>query len=226
MAEIIAGILEKDLAAIERKLALVTPYASWVQIDVMDNTLVPNETFHDIEKLAPIVRRYAAAGIGFEAHLMVAKPETYVKPLAEAGFTRIIAQVECDEPREFLAEARSFDVEVGLALDGDTDIDAVEPMLDEVDCLLVMTIDMGASGKDFRPETLSKVKDIRRNLPDLPIEVDGGINPETAKLAAEAGATRILSTSYIVRDPGHVADAFEELRMAAEHQSVFVGSSE
>lgn len=226
MADIVGGITEKELKSIDRKIALIGPHTGCVQIDFIDNTIIPGETFHDLEKLAPVIRAHADENITFEAHLMVTHPETYVKPLAEMGFTTVISQVESDAPREFIAEARAYELEVGLGVDADTDIEVVEPFLEDIDLLLIMTVEAGASGREFRPELLEKVRAVRRNLPDLPIEVDGGINPDTIKVAADAGATRFLSTSFIAKHPNSVSEAVAQLRESAGIERVFIGSSD
>ncbi|MBI5449069.1 hypothetical protein HY948_02005 [Candidatus Gottesmanbacteria bacterium] len=209
MIDVIPGILEKDFAEIERRVGLVTPYVSWVQIDIADNTLVPNETFLDFEKF-----RIYPEKVSFEGHLMVADPEKYIRPLANAGFKRLIAHVESHDPRRFLDEATYESVEVGIAIDGPTELDVVEPFLESVDVVLVMTIEAGFSGQVLMPETLEKIKKIHEHFPDLVIEVDGGINDKTAKLVKDAGATRLVSTSYLFRDPAHIASAIESLKNA------------
>lgn len=212
MIDIIPGILEKDFSEVERRVKLVAAYVSWVQIDVADNTLVPNETFLKFDQFVQLGKLDKAPSL--EAHLMVAEPEKYIRPLADAGFKRLIAHVEAHDPRRFLDEAKYESVEVGLAIDGPTDLEQIEPFLEEIDVVLVMTIEAGFSGQQLMPETLEKIKTIRRNFPDLPIAVDGGINDKTARLVRDAGATRLVSTSYLFKDPANIAAAIERLKTA------------
>ncbi len=215
MIEVIPGILENDWNEIERKITLVAPFVECVQIDVADNTLVPNTTFLDVAKFEALINSCLSikkSKLLLEAHLMVANPETYIKPLADAGFKRLIAHVEAHDPRLFLDQAQYEHVEVGIAIDGPTEFEHVEPFLGEVDCVLVMTIEAGFSGQPFLIETLEKIKTIRTNIPDLPIEVDGGINDQTARLVIEAGATRLVSTSYLFKDPERIAAAIARLK--------------
>lgn len=213
MVEVIPGILEKEWAAIERKLTLVAPHVSWVQIDVADNTLVPNTTFLDFAKFVQLDKLdQSLSHLSLEAHLMVANPEKYVKPLCDAGFKRLIAHIEAHDPRLFLDAAQYEHVEVGVAIDGPTELEQAEPFLGEVDTVLVMTIEAGFSGQAFMTETVEKIKLIHQNFPDLPIEVDGGINDKTAKIAVDAGATRLVSTSYLYKDPANIARAIERLK--------------
>jgi len=206
MIDVIPGILAKEWIPIQERIKLVEPYVEWVQIDVADNTLVPNTTFLDFPKFLTISRPF------LEAHLMVANPEKYIKPMADAGFKRLIAHVECHDPRVFLDQVKYEHVEVGVAIDGPTELDQVEPFLDEVDVVLVMTIEAGFSGQPFLSENLEKIKTIHQNFPDLPIEVDGGINDKTAQLVVEAGATRLVSTSYLYKSPGQIAHVIDRLK--------------
>jgi ribulose-phosphate 3-epimerase len=158
MIDIIPGILEKEWLRIEERLKLVAPHVDWVQIDIADNTLVPNETLLDFsnfseEKLSPELRH-----LSFEAHLMVANPEKYIKPLVDAGFKRIIAHVECIDPRIFLEKAKYEHVEVGIAIDGPTELEIIEPFLDQFDMVLVMTIEAGFSGQEFMQDTVENCR--------------------------------------------------------------------
>jgi ribulose-phosphate 3-epimerase len=210
MIDVIPGILEFELSEIENKVNLVASHVDWIQIDFMDGSLVPNKTFMDIDKLKNIISSHPA--VSFEAHLMVANPEKYVESLSKVGFKRLIAHVEANDPRLFLDQVKYESVEVGLALDGSTEIDQLEPLLEELDTILIMTIEAGSSGQMFLPESVEKIKSIREILVDIPIEVDGGINETTARLARDAGATRLVSTSYIFKDPRHIADAVSELK--------------
>jgi ribulose-phosphate 3-epimerase len=192
---------------IEERLRLVTGVVDWVQIDVADNTLVPNTTFLDFAKFTPYSKE-----ISLEAHLMAASPEKYIKKLVDAGFKRLIAHVEAHDPRLFLDQVKYEHAEVGIAIDGPTEFETVEPFLEEVDFVLVMTAEAGFSGGAFLPECVEKIKSIHSYLPDLPIEVDGGISDTTARLVCDAGATRLVSTSFIFKDPANVASAIERLR--------------
>ncbi len=208
--DVIPAVVESDWDALEQKVALVAPFAPWVHINISDGSIGASETFSDIAKLSDLTARYP--GVSFEAHLLVANPEKYVRPLADGGFTRIIAHIESNDPRRFLDEAKYDEVEVGMALDGATEIDQVEPFLEEIDFVVVMTAEAGASGGTFLPETVEKIKLIRQNFPDLPIEAVGGITDASVKAVKDAGATRIVATDYIFKDPQHVAEAIETLK--------------
>ena len=210
MIDVIPGIgPQKDRKIIEERIRLITPYTQWIQLDFADNTIVPNETFMDFASFKPFSEK-----LSLEAHLMVATPEKYIKPAADAGFKRLIAHVEAHDPRLFFEQAEYEEVEVGIAVDGPTEFEAVEPYLEEADFVLVMTVEAGFSGGKFLPECVEKIKTIHNYLPDLPIEVDGAINDQTARLVKEAGATRLVATSFIFGDPANIASAIEHLKNA------------
>lgn len=207
MIDVIPSILEKDFSEIERKLKLVAPYAPWVQIDFADGTLFPNQTFLKIEEFKELTKIAS-----LEAHLMVANPEKYIQPLVAAGFKRLIAQVEAHDPRLFLEEAHFESVEVGLAIDGPTPIEQVEPFLEELDFILIMLAEAGANGLELQSENVEKIRAIRQHYPDLQIAVEQGINDQTAKVVVDAGASRIVSSSYLFQNPENIEQMLKNLR--------------
>ncbi len=215
--EIIPSILEQDWDHIVRKVSLVAPYVDWVQIDFSNATLVPTQTFFDIPTFKELIQKYDQHDNGhpmhFEAHLMVTSPEKYVRQLAQAGFERIIAQVEAADPRLFLEETKLESVEAGLAMDSGTEVSELEPFLEELDVVLVMMAEAGGKGP-LQIENIEKVRALRQHFPDLSIEAEDGITPQTAKLLVTAGATRLVPTSFIFKntDPATVASAIEHLK--------------
>lgn len=210
---VIPIILAKDLEELIAKAQSAAPYTDWIQVDVADNSFVSNKTFIDFSSLAGDARwKKLVQKVSFEAHLMVNKPLDYVKALINAGFKRLIAHIECNDQREFIADAHTYECEVGLAIDTDTEYEVIEPFLEELDMVLVMTVDAGFSGQAFQPDTTEKIRQIRREYPDIPIEVDGGITPETARIAKDAGATIFGANTYIFKDPLKIKEAIAKLR--------------
>lgn len=210
--QIIVNIFESDLDELLDKAELVADHVEWIQIDIADNTLVSNESFRDFIKLKNEPRWKRLLEMAqFEAHLMVDKPCDYLPDLIEAGFTRVIAHVECQDPREFIEEALSYECEVGLSIDADTEVEALAPFLEELDVMHVMTVDAGFSGQPFRADTVEKIRTIHKEFPTLPIEVDGHMNPDTAKVVKDAGATRIGATTFIFEHEDGVEQAIQEL---------------
>lgn len=192
MVEIIPAILDKDFSEIEKKIHLVEGLVSWVQIDLADSTLVPNTTFLDPAPFANL-----KTPLNLELHLMVKDPLRYVERFVKAGFRRFFAHIEGDYVDEYIAKCYQLGVEVGLAIDGPTLFTKIHPYLDNMDCVLVMAIEAGASGRPFREDTIEKIKKIREIDLEIPISVDGAMNEENVKKVIEAGATRINSNSYI-----------------------------
>lgn len=208
MIDVIPGIFEKELELIQEKVDLAKHDVSWLHIDIADNTLVENESFRDFSKWKTQMPEH----ISFEAHLMVTNPEKYIKPLCDAGFKRLIAHIESQDPRRFLDMAEYEEIEVGLAIDGPSEFEMIEPFLEAIDVALVMTIEAGFSGQPFLPETVEKIKTIHQNVPDIIIAVDGGINQTTGKICVEAGASRLISTSYLFSNKTLFKEHLTELR--------------
>lgn len=211
MIDIIPGILETEWSEIESKVKLVAPLVPWVQIDVADGTMVPTTTVLKFDQFDQLVKLDQLSHVSFEAHLLVASPEIYIRKLSDAGFKRVVAHVEAHDPRVFIDEAKFESFEVGLALDAPSDLELLEPFIEEVDFVLLMMNEAGVKDQPFQEEQIEKIIDLHRHLPDLAIEVEGGIDARTAKLAREAGATRIVSTHYIFSDPQNIQSAIQKL---------------
>jgi ribulose-phosphate 3-epimerase len=185
------GTENKEWSDIEKKVDLIRPFAKTIHIDVVDGIYSPNTTFADPTDFAKITKEFTC-----EIHLMVEEPINHLKKWADVGFQRFIGQIEkMSNQEEFVAEAQLLG-EVVLALDKQSDVDALQVPLDDLDGLLVMTIQAGFSGQKFEEALLEKVKKLRAQT-TLPIEVDGGMNDETALIAAAAGANRFVATSFL-----------------------------
>jgi len=251
MVEVIPAILEKDFAEIEKKIHLVEGLVSWIQIDIADNTLLPNTTFLDPEPFAQFTTSVFKTGdakegvptgaslvlnppqagdfeakvgklsrqdpLNFELHLMVKDPLRYLERFASVGFKRFYAHVEGDYVDEYIEKCNQLGVEAGLAIDGPTPFDRIHKYLDNLDCILVMAIEAGFSGRSFRDDTIEKIKKIREADLEIPISVDGAMIPENAKKVTTAGATRINSNSYIFQSPD-VKIAIEKLKSIEDNR--------
>lgn len=208
MTEVIPGILDENEEELERKVMLAALSAPRIQIDISDETLTSVKSLTDFLSLQRIMRPYREREFRFDAHLISRKPELFLPALTDAGFTSVAAPVECDDPREFIADARTHEIEIGLTLDLDTGVEVVEPFLEEIDFVLVMGTEVDTKGQVFQPDVLEKIKTIHRNFPDLPIAVEGGMTPKTAHIVSEAGATRIIGTSYLFDGKHTFPDAY------------------
>lgn len=171
----------------------------WVHIDVMDGHYVPNLTFGPpiISAIRPLTK------LPFDVHLMVEKPEKLLDQYIAAGADRItVHQEACTHLHRTIYSIKDKGLPAGVALNPGTDIQSLIPVLDDVDLILIMTVNPGFGGQSFIPYSCQKIKELRqllakRNLNHIDIQVDGGINASTAKLVKDAGANVLVAGNYI-----------------------------
>ena len=171
--------------------------AEALHLDVMDAHFVPNLSFGpDVVALA----KRTAPGFYRNVHLMMSRPDLYLDTFAQAGAQTIQIHVEadCDIHRE-LRRIRALGLRNAIVLNPETPVERLEPYLAEVDEILVMTVHPGYGGQSFIAECLTKVACLRARLPSVDIMVDGGVNGETAVLAAKAGANQFVAGSYLFK---------------------------
>lgn len=177
--------------------------ADWFHLDIMDGVFVPNISFGPAVVEA---MRSVASDAYFDVHLMCVEPETLFEAFAKAGANSLTVHVELGErARELMRRIRSMGLNVGLAINPPTDIATIEPFLEEPDLILAMTVNPGFGGQKFIVETLPKIEQLRRWREErglsYQIQVDGGINFETAKECARAGANNFVSGSCLLSAP-------------------------
>lgn len=201
MYEIIPGILEKKWSEIERKIELVKPFAKTIHIDIIDGIFAENLTFLDPKPFTKYTLPSSGQALFFEVHLMVDEPINYLKPFADVGFKRFLGHIEkMSDQEEFVAQAQMLG-EVGLVIDGPTNLSAIKIPYEDLDSILVMTIKAGESGQAFVKDYLKKVETLRQAQGQfLPIEIDGGVNDQTIFLAKNSGASRFTSTSFLFKE--------------------------
>ncbi len=204
------SILSADFSKLGEEIkAVAQAGADWIHVDVMDGHFVPNLTIG-----APVVKSLKPISpLPLDVHLMIEKPERFIDDFIKAGSDYLTIHIESTaKPKEVLSEIKSRGVKPGITLRPKTDLNEILPFLDMVDLVLVMTVEPGFGGQAFMVDQVAKIKTLRQEIQKQGlktlIEVDGGINAETAVLCAEADV--FVAGSYIFK--GDYAKAIASLR--------------
>ena len=210
---IVPSALSASFAYLARDVKLIQGAgAESIQIDVMDGHFVPNIT------VGPVVIESLRkeTDIFLDVHLMIENPLQYIGVFAKAGSSLLTAHWEaCKDPLAVIKEIKKLGVKAGMAIRPKTPVDVLLPLLKDLDYALVMTVEPGFGGQAFIPQMLEKVKVLRQKIDQAnfscELQVDGGINRQTAKSAADAGATSLVAGSAVfgASDP---IQAFQDLQ--------------
>jgi len=195
------GRLAEEVKAIEKA------GADYVHVDVMDGRFVPNLTIGPVVVAA--VRK--ATKLPLDVHLMIVEPEKYIAEFARAGATTLtVHQETCPHLHRTLQQIRAAGVRPSVVLNPSTPLSAIEEVLEDVDQILLMSVNPGFGGQAFIPQSVDKVRRLRalldaKGLDQVDIEVDGGINADTAKQVVAAGANVLVAGNAIFNTTDYAA---------------------
>ncbi len=197
MVKIAPSILAANYAKLGEEIEIVEKAgADFIHIDVMDGKFVPNCT--DGEFMIKVAKEHTK--LPLDVHLMVENPIEYSKNFFDAtNITFHIEAVTEGQAKELIKSLKEKGIKVGISIKPNTSIETLKPYLDKIDMVLVMTVEPGFGGQKLIPETIEKIKLLRKENPFLDIEVDGGINLETANTVIKAGANILVAGTAIFK---------------------------
>jgi len=203
--QVIPAINATSYAGAKKQIEQVAQFAEIIHIDVVDGKFALNITWGSPEEF----KTFAA---NFEVHLMVDNPESVIEDWLKAGAKRIIIHLEAmTDPVYILETCEHYGAEAMLAINPGTEVGKLLPHTDEFKAFQLLAVNPGLAGQKFQHSIINKIELLREKSPNAKIEVDGGVNAETGKLAKEAGADMLVSASYIFESK-NPKKAYEQLK--------------
>lgn len=212
--QIIPAINAPDLKTAEKQIKQAAEFSERVHLDITDGVFSPAQIWGNPDGLLELRSTNHELGkLKFEVHLMVSSPEGVIDSWLRTGVVkRVIIHLEAMADSVYiLAKCKKYGAEAMLAISPGTDVERLLAYKDDFNNFQILAVAPGWAGQKFNEKMIDKIKFIRRNMPNAIIEVDGGINPETAKLAKVAGADILVSASYIFSHD-NPRKAYEELK--------------
>jgi len=209
MIEIVPAIIAKTNDELVNLIKKLEPHTTRVSIDVMDGIFVPNKTVSGYEELPKIETTLA-----FDAHLMIQNPENQMADWLKTAVDRFFIHVESSQDlRPALEQIRQDGKKAGIVLNPETSLEKAIEYIDYIDYIQFMTVQPGFYGGTFIEQVIPKISEFHASHPQIQIIVDGGIVPATAKLVKDAGASILISGSYVLNSPD-ITQAIKDLQDA------------
>lgn len=195
MAIVAPSILSADFSKLREEVQMVEKAGSeYIHIDIMDGHFVPNLTMGPC--VVSSIRPHSKAV--FDVHLMIENPEKYVESFAKSGADILTVHYESTKDMKALInQIKALGVKVGITINPPTPVEVILPYIDDVDMVLIMTVNPGFGGQSLIKECLDKIKFLRKNYPDLDIEIDGGVKIDNLDMVMESGANIIVAGSAV-----------------------------
>ncbi|MED4202628.1 ribulose-phosphate 3-epimerase [Neobacillus mesonae] len=213
MVKIAPSILSADFSKLGEEVSAVEAAgADYIHVDVMDGHFVPNITIGPliVEAIRPVTK------LPLDVHLMIENPDQYIEAFAKAGADYITVHVEaCRHLHRTIQNIKSFGIKAGVVLNPATPAATIQHIISDVDMVLLMSVNPGFGGQKFIPEVLTKISQVKQMADEkglnIEIEVDGGVNPDTARQCASAGANVLVAGSAIYNQENY-ANAISQLK--------------